>query len=250
MSILAHTQPRRASEIIDSSFRLYRAHLGDLIVISALLLVPPALIAAITPSPFKMAIQLGGHLTFLVAQGAIAVLVAAALQEDRAMTAGEVFRELGARASNVISVSIMAGVLTVLGFILLVIPGIIVAVWTCVSTPVAAIEGLSNSAALGRSRDLVRGQFWHALGTIVLAWCIVMALVIGFSIVLGLLFGMMHVPARVISLVGGLVMVPLFPLIGVTTSLLYFDLRVRNEGADVEALAQMLPPVPASPIAP
>src|SRR4051794_12396245 len=170
MSILAHTQPRRASEIIDSSFRIYRAHLGDLIVISALLLVPPAVLTAITPAPFSIAIQFAGNLLYLVAQGAIAVLVAGAIEEDRSLSAGEVFRTLGSRAGSVIAVSIMAGLLTMLGTVMLIIPGILIGVWTSVSTPVAALEGLRNSDALSRSRNLVRGHFWHALGTLLLAW--------------------------------------------------------------------------------
>jgi hypothetical protein len=168
MSQLAHTHPRRATEIIDASFRFYRAHFGDLVVLSALLLVPPALITAIVPTSLRVPVQIVGNLMFLVAQGAIAVLVAGALEEDRALSAGETLRRLGSRAAAVIAVSIMAGILIGFGALLLVIPGILIAVWTSVATPVAAIEGLRNSGALRRSRDLTRGQFWHVLGTLLL----------------------------------------------------------------------------------
>ncbi|HKH94784.1 MAG TPA: hypothetical protein VKA54_23450 [Gemmatimonadaceae bacterium] len=241
MSQLAHTHPRRATEIVDASFRFYRAHFGDLLVVSALLLVPPVLITAIVPQSMQVVFQVIGNLMYLVCQGAIAVHVAAALEQDRALSAGETLRALGDRAGSVIAVAIMSGLLIGLGTLLLVIPGIIAAVWTMVATPVAAIEGRRNSDALGRSRELARGQFWHVLGTTLLVWAIVIALMIGAAIALGLVFGLFGLPDRITDMVGELAMVPLFPLIGVAVAMLYYDLRVRSEGADVQAMVEALP---------
>jgi hypothetical protein len=244
MSQLAHTHPRRATEILDSSFQFYRAHFGDLLVLSALLLVPPVLIGAFMPQPIQIVFQFVFNLMFLVSQGAIALMVAGAIEQDRALSAGEVLRALGNRAGSVIAVSIMSGILIALGALFLLIPGVLIAVWTVVATPVAAIEGLRNSAALSRSRNLARGQFWHVLGTMLLAWIIVMVLVFGLAIALGLLFGLVAVPERLTQMLTQLLMVPLFPLIAVTASLLYYDLRVRGEGADVQAMVDALPQTP------
>jgi hypothetical protein len=241
MSQLAHTHPRSATEILDTAFRFYRAHFGDLLVLCALLLVPPVLITALAPTPLKVVVQLVGNLMFLVSQGAIAVLVAAALEEDRALSAGEVLRALGSRAGSVVTVSIMAGILMTIGTIFLVIPGILIAVWTAVATPVAAIEGLKNSAALSRSRELARGQFWHVAGTMLLAWIIVMVLFFGLALALGAVIGILGSFTVFIEMFTGLLMVPLFPLVAVTVALLYYDLRVRSEGADVVAMVNALP---------
>ena len=79
------------------------------------------------------------------------------------------------------------------------------------------------------------------LGTSLLAWVIVMVLVFGAAIMLGLVLGMVGLPDRITEMLGSVLMVPLFPLIGVTTSLLYYDLRVRSEGADVQAMVNALP---------
>lgn len=239
MSTLAHTRSRTPTEIIDASFQFYKAHAGDLLVLCALLLVPPMIIKAITPAPYDSLIEIVSNLMLLVSQGAIAILVAAALEEDSSLTAGEVLRRLG--AGNVIIVAIMAGILMGLGAILLVIPGVIVAVWLAVATPVAAIEGRRNSDALGRSRDLARGYFWHVFLTMLLAWIIFIALAFGATLGLMLVLGMVGLPERLVELVAGVMLVPLFPLVGVATSLLYFDLRIKREGADMFALAEMLP---------
>jgi hypothetical protein len=245
VSHLAHTRPRRATEILDSSFQYYRAHFADLLVLSALLLVPPILIGAFMPPAIQVVFQLVFNLMFLVCQGAVAVLVAGAIEQDRSLSAGEVLRRLGDRAGSVIAVSIMCGILIGLGALFLVIPGILIAVWTAVATPVVAIEGLKNSTALSRSRDLVRGHFWHVFGTMALAWIIVFALVFGLALALGLGLGVVGAPERLVDMLFQLVMVPLFPLIAITASLLYYDLRVRSEAADVSAMIDALPTAPS-----
>ena len=98
MSNLAHTRPRSIAEIIDASFRFYRAHWGELAMLSALLLVPPALLTVITPAWFHTVIQVAENLMFLVVQGAIAVFVSAAIEEDQVISAAETLRRLGCRA--------------------------------------------------------------------------------------------------------------------------------------------------------
>jgi hypothetical protein len=250
MSLLAQTRPRRATEIVDASFQLYKAHFGDLLVISALLLVPPALITALVPTSFQPVIQFGGNIMFLVCQGAVAVLVAAAVESDQRLSAGQAIRELGTGTANVIAVSIMAGILVMLGLILLIVPGIIALAWTMVSTPVVAVEELTSWSALKRSRELVRGHIGHVLGTMALSWVIVLVLVIGSALAMGLVFGVFGLAGRLSNLIGGLFIVPLAPLIGVTMTLLYYDLRVRAEGADVIAMADVLPVVPVPTNAP
>jgi hypothetical protein len=84
----------------------------------------------------------------------------------------------------------------------------------------------------------------HVLGTMLLAWVIVLGLVLGISLAVGLLFGFVGLPDRLTDMLGELVMVPLFPLIGVAVTMLYYDLRVRSEGADVEAMVNALPETP------
>jgi len=244
MSQLANTHPRRATEIIDASFRFYRAHFGNLLVLSALLLVPVALIGAVVPTGMERVVQFVGNLMYLICEGAIAVLVAAAIERDQSLSSGEVFRELGSNAGNVIGASIVSGLMVVIGFVLLIVPGFIALAWTMVAVPVAAIEGSSSSSAIARSRELARGRMGHVLGTMLLAWVIVIALMLGLAMSLGMLFALVGVPDRMTDMLGELLMVPLFPLIGVAVTLLYYDLRVRSDGADVEAMVNALPETP------
>jgi hypothetical protein len=238
MSHLAHTRPRSAAEIIDAAFRLYRAHWGELVMVSALLLVPPALLTVVTPPWFHSVIQLSENVMFLVVQGAMAVLVSAAIEEDRAISAGETLRRLGARAGSVLGASILSLIIIMIGALFLIVPGVVLAVWTSVATPVAAIERVRSSRAIERSRELTRGHFWRTLGTVLFAWIIMFVLAFGGSLAIE----MIGVPEAISDGLLALLFVALFPFVGIAVTLLYYDLRVRNEGADLVAMIEALEP--------
>ena len=249
MSQLAHIRPRRATEIIDASFGLYRARFADLLVVSVLVLVPAVLVAQLgpyMPSWLALLIMLASNLMYLAGQGAIAILVAATLERGEAISAGTVFRRLGRRGITVILVSIASALLMMLGFVFLIIPFFIALAWTAAAIPAAAIEGLSVGAALTRSRELARGRIGHILVTLILVWIIFFALFMGVMIVFTIAVAALGLSSSpIILLLVQLLMLPVFPLVGVVTTTLYYDLRVRADGADVAAMIDALPTTPA-----
>jgi hypothetical protein len=78
-----------------------------------------------------------------------------------------------------------------------------------------------------------------------LVWLILLLLFIGGGLVLGAVVAMLHVPTSFVTLLVQLIMVPVFPLVGVVATMLYYDLRVRSDGADVAAMIDALPSTPA-----
>ena len=66
-------------------------------------------------------------------------------------------------------VSILVGLVVGIGFILLIIPGIIFLTMLSVTIPALIVEDHGGTAAMGRSWNLVKGHFWHVLGMIVVA---------------------------------------------------------------------------------
>lgn len=60
-------------------------------------------------------------------------------------------------------VSILAGLVVFCGIILLVIPGIIFAVWFSFSIYLLILEGIKGTKALSASKNLVKGYFWPVL---------------------------------------------------------------------------------------
>jgi hypothetical protein len=79
---------------------------------------------------------------------------------------------------------ILAAIGITIGFILLIVPGLILLTWWLLIVPVIMLEGRSATEAFGRSRELVRGNGWNVFGLIVLT--VVILIVAG--IVLGIIF--------------------------------------------------------------
>ena len=79
---------------------------------------------------------------------------------------------------------ILASIGITIGFILLIVPGLILLTWWLLIVPVIMLEGRSATESFGRSRELVRGNGWNVFGLIVLT--IVILIVAG--IVLSIIF--------------------------------------------------------------
>ncbi len=90
----------------------------------------------------------------------------------------------------------------------------------------ASIEGLSSKVALSRSSALVKGNWWRILGIM---------------FVLSILISPIGIILGIIPLIGKIIGVILStPFIVVGRILLYYDLRLRKEGYNVETLAREL----------
>jgi hypothetical protein len=66
---------------------------------------------------------------------------------------------------RVVGANILVGLLSMLGFLLLVIPGILVVNWYYLVSFLIVEENLSIGAAMSRSKQLVSGRFWDVFGT-------------------------------------------------------------------------------------
>ena len=62
------------------------------------------------------------------------------------------------RVLPLLGTQVLVGIVVMLGFLLFIVPGIIFSLWFYVVIPVVVLEGLAGSRAMGRSRELVRGN--------------------------------------------------------------------------------------------
>jgi hypothetical protein len=112
-------------------------------------------------------------------------------------------------------------------------------------------EGLGPIAALRRSWDLVTYYFWRTLGFVIvisiISWLIQLIPEVIISSVLELVvqdFVQQQLIATVVTTITSVLIMP-FTLIAYT--LMYYDLRIRKEGFDLEQQARMLIVEPGSP---
>lgn len=65
--------------------------------------------------------------------------------------------------SKILITGLIASLAVVGGFLLLIVPGVIFAVWFTFTTPIVVFENLSGTAALSRSKQIVKGRFWKTV---------------------------------------------------------------------------------------
>jgi hypothetical protein len=143
----------------------------------------------------------------------------------------------------VVAAEIVAGVLIGLGFIALIVPGIVLSLRWSVVAQTAAVDHDGWMPALRRSAQLTAGHYWHIFRVL---------LAIGFltfliAAITGALVGGGH-DTSVVSVLIGIVLYTLVASFGaLTLAVLYFDLRAREAGPRLGLLAGYAdPPAPPS----
>jgi len=142
-----------------------------------------------------------------------------------------------------------------IGFVLLIIPGLAVfcaAVYLGVrwSLVVAAMmaEDIGPIRGLGRSWNLVSGSWWRTFGILLIVGILQTIISYALFILFGLIaavFSTGDFQAALVQVGSTLLSAVVSPITTIAVVLLYFDLRVRKEGLDLDQLAQQTSPGPA-----
>lgn len=265
-------RPLRVGEILDASIKVYLSNARTLMGLTAVVVVPfQILYATVLLSVVSSASEVPhGFTSFVSAQhttdsaatsGAKTVLLFAGLIVNLLSTAacvkaisdayldqpvdlGSSLRFATRRLGALAWMAILMWVLLTLAFIAFVIPGIwLYAAWS-VATPALLIEGVRGQRALGRSRALVRGRWWPVAGVLVVAE-VMTALVSGAitGVLLAIVLtggGSALYAVLIVSLAGAVAGILTRPFQAAVATVLYYDLRVRREGYDVQLLAEQL----------
>lgn len=143
------------------------------------------------------------------------------------------------------------------GLLAITIIGIPVAVWIYVRwalfAPSLLGENLGPARALGRSWQLVAGRWWRTFGILLLIYLLVAVLgaivSTAFQLIGALIPGLSVTAREGVSQVGStLGSVVAAPIQYIAWTLMYFDLRVRNESFDLDQLAQQVQSTGPSPV--
>jgi hypothetical protein len=131
--------------------------------------------------------------------------------------------------------SILAAIGITIGFILIIVPGLILLTFWSLIVPSIVLGGSPAMGSFGQSWRTVRGYAWHVFGTLVLVFLIYIA----FEIVLSVIFTVLPGSARgfIASIVSGTVVAPFFAIV---VSLIYYRLTAAHQN-------QAQPPAYGSP---
>ena len=142
------------------------------------------------------------------------------------------------RYPRLLAISLIYGLASGLGLLLLAVPGLMVATAWLVAMPVAAVQNAGADQALIRSQDLTRGNRWRILGGLLVYFVALLALsLIARLLNTSLSFGP---PTWIIILLISLPSILLTWAVGpVALASLYVELRSLREGIRPNAVAEV-----------
>jgi hypothetical protein len=250
----ASTRAIEPGRVIGEAFETYRNHAGALLGGALIVIGISAVINGIFATTGSLALVAIGVLISIVAgvlyAGYVVKLVQDVRDGRRDFSVGELFSAAAPYIGTLFLNGVLAGIAITIGFVLVIIPGLIlITIWSVIA-PSIVVEDRGVIEAFGRSRELVRGNGWNVFGVIVLAFLIVIAV----SIVLGLIGSVLGDAGRVVlQAIGNVLTAPIAALVA---SILFFDLGGGQgvatspaEPASVEPPPSEPPPPPEAPAA-
>jgi hypothetical protein len=225
--------------VIGEAFETYQNQVGPLLGGALIVIGIAGVIEGILAVTGSLVLVVLGLLVGLAASflytGYVVKLVQDVRDGRRDFSVGELFSHAAPYVGTLILNGILAGIAIAIGFVLIIIPGLILLTIWAVIAPSIVVEDKGVFEAFGRSRELVRGHGWQVFGAIVLAFLIVFAVGLVASII-GAAIGDV---GRVI--LGTAANVATAPVAALVSSILFFDL-----GGGADGSAMPAPPAPAS----
>jgi hypothetical protein len=255
-------------DILDRGLKVLLARLPAFYVINLLVLWPTVLVQLALP---YLATEEAGPQSpagaIVVAVGALVILLLTVILQplgiaatlhiiaqdfvDKKASIGEAFSFAFRRFGMLLGTSILVGLVVGLGSLLCLVPGIIFLFWYMLSGQVVVVEGIGGTRAMARSKDLTSGFRGRVAGLFFLFLIISMILggVIGALGYVLPTYEMVATPTGTKAIpnytnnaiqvvVNFLVNTLVQTYNAVCMTLLYFDLRIRKEGFDLELAAQ------------
>ena len=267
----AGLRPLGVGEILDVAITIYRSRFGALVKAVSVVLGPVFVLGALiqlsvpndddafestqpgaTPDfdvdqfwAFLAGTVLIGILTYIAAQVATAACFKAVggAYFDEPADWRESLRFARSRIGPLLWLSLLFVVFLMLALVALIVPAIYLYVAWAVATPVLLLEDVRGRGALKRSRALVKGRWWPTLVVLILVG--ILSGVVQ-AVFIGLFAGVVSVSdnevaeavAEAVAQIAGSALTT--PLSAAVLTVLYFDLRVRKEGFDLELLARRI----------
>lgn len=237
-------------EILDKTFDIYKKYFLLLFGICGIILIPFHILDTYYLASFKNIMQTKdlGQISFFVYLAASSIIYNIA-------TAAVIWAVSGLYLGNkpsilesysVIFKRILPFTLTIffttllisVGLVLCTIPGIIILIITSFVIQILVLENKQYINAIRRSSELVKNEWTRVLVLGLLTFLIIAA----FNLPLHLMYRHVETPMAdslllLKGLVSGIVQALLAPIQTTAFVLLYYDIRIRKEGFDIEMLA-------------
>jgi hypothetical protein len=236
------------SGVLGEAWGYYRRFAAHFLLIAFVIYVGAAIVAALLGLAGGIGLFLGWIINLIAAFLVQAALVKA-VQDVRD---GRVDLNLGETVSAVLpyllpvaAASILAGIGISIGFILIIVPGLVLLTFWSLIVPSIVIGGEGVFGSFGKSWRTVRGYAWHVFGTYVLVFLILIV----FNIVLGLVLLALPLVARnfISNVISGTLVAPFLALV---VTLIYYRLTAVHEARNLGGGDPGWPPAGPGPAYP
>lgn len=264
-------RPLRVGEILDAAIKVYIGNARVLMGLTATIVVPLQILSGIVllstvssgsdvpvgfsgvsaQSTTDQAARLGALAVLEVTSVIALVFTTAACVKavsdsylGQPPAIGTSLRFAVRRLLPLVAMDILLFLGLILGFIALIVPFVWLYVSWSIASPVLLIDRVGPARALRRSVGLVRGRWWPTAGVLVVAT--VMGGVIAGALEALLAAISLHshpsvlLATTVVSLATAVSTIITKPFQAAVATVLYYDLRVRREGYDLQLLAEQL----------
>ena len=106
-------------------------------------------------------------------QGALVYAVSDVRDGTVDTTVSQVFERVQPLLGTLIAAGLLAGLGIAVGFIFVIVPGLVLLTWWCLIVPVIVLEGKQIGESFTRSRELVRGHGWTVFGVVIISGLLV-----------------------------------------------------------------------------
>jgi hypothetical protein len=261
-------QPQSIGGVLDTAFQLYKVSLVRALPLTLLLVIAssPASIymmmhgALGSSDPFAMLtlMRSSGYWLALCAtylgvlwMSAALLLKMSAIGADGDLSVGAALQNALGRVLYLFLMMILLFIVLAIGYVLLLVPGIILTVSLALCFNVAVLENKGPIDSLTGSHRLVWGHWWRTTAILSVGFVVIMVIYFVVILLVGVVAGVMAsgsgenlallsgVFGIVISDLLSVVVTPFYVALVIAT---YWDLKLRKEGGDLAARVGALNP--------
>ena len=258
-------RPMGIGDILDTTLRLYKRNFASFLSIALITYVPYAIVMFLLHMAFDGESQinrtpygdyempgdgeyvinlLGFVILFLfvypLTTGALTYAISGTFL-GQPLGAGAAYSRAAGRAGALIGTQFLVTLVVLLGFLLLVVPGIIFSLWFMIVPTVVLLEKIGGPSALGRAKALMKGNVGKGFALNLVVGLLVTVITYAVMFGIGYVVGMIGLPAAIIDLAANLLSAFFLPVQLAVIVLLYYDLRIRKEAFDLQMLSASLP---------
>jgi hypothetical protein len=239
-----------AGDIASNMFRAWFDNFAPIFIVSVIFTVPIFIVNAVVVAGLPDAIEDADDFDFgnffartlgsSLVSVALSVVLTAALvytfikvYRGEAVTPGDAGRAVLDNIGPILIFAILSSILTAIGFVLLIIPGIMAVIAFSLGAPAILNEKTGGADAISRSFNLISGNWGVAIGVVLIGLVInvIVSLIVGGIAVSGSLsypdFSDFNAFRALVQIAASALIAPIVP--GLATAL-YFETKGRNEG--------------------